>query len=73
MPDLVAPGELGWALCTPDLDALRGVHRRNRQSRSPIQQFGGTSQSSPLTAGAAALVIEAYETPTTGVRPPRRW
>ncbi len=36
---------------------------------SPIQNFGGTSLSSPLTAGAAALVIQAYEKTHGGVRP----
>ena len=65
-PDLVAPGDLGWALCTPDLN-LYAECTDNNGNPSPIQDFGGTSQSSPLTAGAAALVIEAYEQ-----HPPRR-
>ena len=34
-----------------------------------IQNFGGTSQASPLTAGAAALIIEAYKNTHGGVRP----
>src|SRR5206468_905968 len=34
-----------------------------------IQQFGGTSQSAPLTAGAAALVIQAYKDTHHGARP----
>ena len=67
-PDLVAPGDLGWALCTPDLD-LYGECTDDNGNPSPIQDFGGTSQSSPLTAGAAALVIEAYENTHHGVRP----
>jgi Subtilase family len=51
--DLVAPGDLNWALCSSsdkytDCDGQR------------LQISGGTSESSPLTAGAAADVIEAY-------------
>src|SRR3954453_6922110 len=58
VPDLVALGESGWALCTqipanyeecPDL-AVRPAR---------VLQFGGTSMPSPLPGGAAALVIEA--------------
>ena len=67
-PDLIAPGDLGWALCTPDL-SLYEECTTNSGNPSPIQNFGGTSQSSPLTAGAAALVIEAYENTHSGVRP----
>ncbi len=33
VPDLVAPGDLGWALCTPDLELVRGVLGRQRQRR----------------------------------------
>ena len=36
---------------------------------SPVQSFGGTSQSSPLTAGVAALVIQAYEKTHRGTAP----
>ena len=68
VPDLAAPGDLGWALCTPDLD-LYGDCANDNGDPSPIQDFGGTSQSSPLTAGAAALVIQAYERTHGGVRP----
>ena len=68
VPDLAAPGDLGWALCTPDL-SLYEECTTDDGSPSPIQNFGGTSQSSPLTAGAAALVIEAYENTHHGVRP----
>ncbi len=67
-PDLAAPGDLGWALCTADLDAYSEC-ADNDGGPSPIQNFGGTSQSSPLTAGAAALVIEAYEHTHGGSRP----
>ncbi len=68
VPDLVAPGDQGWALCTPDTDVYEECTDDNG-GPSPIQLFGGTSQSSPLTSGAAALVIEAYKNTHHGVRP----
>ena len=59
--DLVAPGEANWALCTPEPGALRGVHDfKQRPAARTLQSFGGTSQSAPLIAGGAALVIQAY-------------
>lgn len=67
-PDLAAPGDLGWALCSPNTDIYLDCTDDNGNP-SPIQNFGGTSQSSPLTAGAAALVIEAYEHTHHGDRP----
>jgi hypothetical protein len=58
--DLIAPGDLGWALCSTDVAQHLGC--TNYQGKpSPVQAFGGTSQAAPLTAGAAALVIQAYE------------
>lgn len=66
--DLIAPGDLGWALCTPTVTVYLGC--TNYQGKpSPIQAFGGTSQAAPLTAGAAALVIQAYATKHNGVKP----
>jgi subtilisin family serine protease len=67
VPDLVAPGDLGWALCSPD-DIYEDCVDDNGNP-SHLENFGGTSQSSPLVAGAAALVIEAYENTHHGVRP----
>jgi subtilisin family serine protease len=66
--DLVAPGDLGWALCSTNT----AVHRdcvNGKGQPSPVESFGGTSMASPLIAGAAALVIEAYERAHHGVRP----
>ena len=68
VPDLVAPGELGWALCSTNTDVYEEC-TDDKGAPSGIQDFGGTSESSPLTAGAAALVIEAYEHTHHGVRP----
>ena len=68
VPDVVAPGDLGWALCTPDL-TLYEECTDNAGNPSPIQDFGGTSQSSPLTAGEAALVIQAYRNTHHGANP----
>jgi hypothetical protein len=68
VPDVVAPGDLGWALCTPNL-ALYTECTNDGTAPSPIQQFGGTSQASPETAGEAALVIEAYRSTHHGASP----
>jgi hypothetical protein len=66
--DLVAPGQDGWALCTPDPVRFASCTNFNGQP-SNIEDFGGTSESSPLIAGAAALVIEAYKNTHHGVKP----
>jgi len=66
--DVVAPGDLGWAVCTANRALYSGC-LNNVGQPSSIQLFGGTSQSSPLTAGTAALVIQAYEKTHGGVRP----
>jgi hypothetical protein len=66
--DLLAPGDLGWALCSTNTDVFLDCID-NKNDPSPIQQFGGTSQSAPLTAGAAALVIQAYRDSHHGASP----
>lgn len=61
--DLTAPGESGWAICGgPECTDFRG-------GTADISPFGGTSQSAPLTAGAAALVIDAYRSTHRGASP----
>ena len=71
---LVAPGELNWAECStllnqttqslqyPECTSLAG-------NPSNFQDFGGTSESAPLTAGVAALVDQAYAKTHGGVFP----
>ena len=66
--DVVAPGESDWALCSTNLDEF-GACGSLTGDPSPVQSFGGTSQSSPLTAGVAALVIQAYEKTHRGTAP----
>ena len=63
--DLTAPGESGWAVC----DAGAPECTNYRGGGSDVQLFGGTSQSAPLTAGAAALVISAYRSTHGGNSP----
>jgi hypothetical protein len=58
--DVVAPGDLGWALCTPDTRAYSDCTTLDQRTPSSIELTGGTSEAAPLTAGEAALVIQAY-------------
>jgi subtilisin family serine protease len=58
--DVVAPGELGWALCSDDT-AMYGDCTNLAGKPTDFLAFGGTSEAAPLTAGVAALVIQAYE------------
>src|SRR6516225_12155751 len=66
--DMVAPGDSSFASCTPNV--ARFSECTNLVGKpSPIERSGGTSQSSPLVAGAAALVIQAYEKTHGGTAP----
>jgi hypothetical protein len=57
--DAVAPGELNWALCSTN--TAKFFDCTNYAGKpTPVQATGGTSESSPLAAGTAALVIQAY-------------
>ena len=68
VPDLVAPGEADWALCSANTAIFTECVNYNGQP-TPILLFGGTSESSPVTAGAAALVIQAYRNYHHGASP----
>lgn len=63
--DLTAPGESGWAVCDPAAPECRNYNGGG----ADVQLFGGTSQSAPLTAGAAALVIDGYRRTHAGASP----
>ncbi len=66
--DLLAPGDLDWALCSTD-QATYGGCANFVGGATPIEESGGTSESAPLTAGAAALVIQAYRNTHGGASP----
>jgi Subtilase family/Peptidase inhibitor I9 len=66
--DILAPGDLGWAACSTN-QALYTDCANYRGGPTPVQQTGGTSESSPLTAGEAALVIQAYRSTHHGKSP----
>jgi hypothetical protein len=66
--DLVAPGELNWSLCSKNVAIYQNC--RNLAGKpSDFLSFGGTSESAPLTAGTAALVIQAYRSTHRGAGP----
>ena len=68
--DAVAPGDLGWALCSTNQALFEDCSDYTAAAGpTPIQDFGGTSQSSPTTAGEAALIIQAYRSTHRGADP----
>ena len=66
--DVVAPGDSGWALCSSNVNLFNDCTDFNGNP-SAFEAFGGTSESSPLTAGEAALVIQAYRSTHHGADP----
>ena len=66
--DVVAPGDLDWAICTADPVAAADCTNEAGQP-SAFTQSGGTSEAGPLVAGVAALVIQAYRNTHGGASP----
>ncbi len=65
--DVTAPGEGNWSVCEPGF--LNCFNFRSPPQPTDLQSFGGTSESAPLTAGVAALVIQAYRGTHGGASP----
>lgn len=57
---LVAPGELNYAVCSTDLTMYYGCSDYAGNA-SGLESSGGTSESAPIIAGVAALVMQAYK------------
>jgi subtilase family protein len=66
--DLVAPGDLGFASCSRNVLVYQACLNL-AGNPSPVELSGGTSEAAPLTAGAAALVIQAYRRTHLGKTP----
>jgi hypothetical protein len=68
--DVLAPGDSGWSDCSSNVNVFEEcANSFGGQKNVPIEDFGGTSQSCPLTAGVVALVIQSYKTGHNGKAP----
>jgi hypothetical protein len=65
--DLVAPGDISFASCDASPNYTGCINFKDKSS--DVEESGGTSESSPFIAGAAALVIQAYEKTHGGQAP----
>ena len=68
--DVVAPGAFGFVDCTPNPTLFPGCDNPVTHMPLPFAIVGGTSESAPLTAGEAALVVEAYASTHGDYAPP---
>jgi hypothetical protein len=68
--EVVAPGDSGWALCSTNPTLYTDcTNFQTTPGPTPVQDFGGTSESAPLTSGEAALIIQAYRSTHKGADP----
>jgi hypothetical protein len=68
--DVLAPGEANWADCSTNTGVfVECSDIYHGSTPQPIEAFGGTSESAPLTAGVAALVIQSYRDTHSGATP----
>jgi hypothetical protein len=70
--DVVGPGDSNWADCSRKIiryEECADSFGAPLATAPPIEDFGGTSESCPLTAGVVALVIQAYKQSHGGTAP----
>ncbi len=68
-PDIIAPGDGNWSSCSTDTSTYAECANPFGGDDIGLEEFGGTSESTPLTAGVAALVIQAYREAHGGQSP----
>jgi hypothetical protein len=69
MPDIIAPGDSNWSDCSTNTAMYSDCANEFGGSNIGLEEFGGTSESAPLTSGTAALVIQAYREAHGGQTP----